>query len=608
MGLRNFMQTFMGKDGRDTFDYRDTPESDKEMETASWVRHLYEQAKQYRRPWEAPWKTVFEFVMGEQWGDIPKWKADIVENYMFSTLVGMVALMTENRPRIEIRPDEPGVSEEYADAMNALFWKIWENSEMPRVIEESTTNALQYSAGIYHPVWDPGKKDICTYAVDPQCIYLDKDARSISTSEYVLHVTRMPYHKVLEYWPKARGKFAPGTITVEEEEDYRDQPYSGEWMPFTSIRGPSGRMVPAVRSALGDEGMSDDGLVQILQLWIKDPSFKDIDLLDAAGKAFKRPDGSRIRVRVPTYPGGRHIILAGNRIVHDGPNPYWHGEFPYVDQKCYLVPNEFWGISAMQNLVSPQKQVNKTQSFIIDVMNATAAPPWVADKNCGIDPAAVDPNKPGQFLFKTPGSEVRREQPPSLPQYLDRLYQNERAAIDSISGLPEATFGEKPAGVQSGVALQSLAAHGQRKMGLPTRHLEAAIRHVGRQWIGLAQQYVTEAQMIRVRDEDTDEERFVQVTPEMVQRKWGIHVVAGSTLPEDKAFLHQQAIELGSLQWIDREAALQYINFPGAKKIARRMKQQEELQMRMQAAMASRKQPGQQGGGGGRQRMTQGVE
>jgi len=509
----------------------------------------------------------------------PSWKSSPVENYVFSKVETIIPILTDNRPTIHVLPRDPEFSE-YAEHIHNLLGYHWDRLNMDDIVLEATKNSLIFGKGFYYTYWDYDIGDIACESVDPQNIFVDPMARSIKKCRYLVHVARMSVWDIINQWPDAAGKVEYGAQTVEEPSPKtgwtsldRVSVHAGAAYADPSI--PTGRVVPWVGARLDDVGQPDAESVQVLQFWIRDPSVTREPLMSRGGEQMTDAEGNKLFLENQKYPGGRHIVLAGDTIIHDGPNPFLHGEFPYVEQDCHKVPGEFWCVSVVQNLISPQMELNKALGQVIDNKNLMGNAQWVVSSDAGIKADQITA-KPGLVIVKTRGSEVERVSPEALPSYIQEFIEGRKRSLDDISGVYDTTQGRKPTGITAGVAIESLQEAAATRLRALVRNLENAVRNVGQQWVGVAQQFYEDAKMVRVTDPDTGEFTFDSITPEMIQAQWEVQVAAGSTLPRSREVRQGQAVELFQLGVFDEEALLEWIQHPGRDKLLARIRARQE--------------------------------
>lgn len=101
------------------------------------------------------------------------------------------------------------------------------------------------------------------------------------------------------------------------------------------------------------------------------------------------------------YPNKRLIISTQDLILFDGPNPYWHGKFPFARLHLWKLPWHFLGQSALASLTPVQNGINLAGKHM-----KMGIEQWM-DRQVVLDRSAVseatakayDSRKPG-FTFK----------------------------------------------------------------------------------------------------------------------------------------------------------------------------------------------------------------
>lgn len=101
------------------------------------------------------------------------------------------------------------------------------------------------------------------------------------------------------------------------------------------------------------------------------------------------------------YPTKRLIISTQELILYDGPNPYWHGKFPFARLHLWKLPWHFLGQSNLRSLVPVQNAINLAGKHM-----KMGIEQWM-DRQVVLDRSAVseatakayDSRKPG-FTFK----------------------------------------------------------------------------------------------------------------------------------------------------------------------------------------------------------------
>lgn len=556
-----------------------TPE---EQAMLSRLIHLYEVAVSDKSRWTKHWKTNYRFYMGQQWGTRPEWKSSPIENHVFSKIETMVPILTDNRPKIDTLPRQPEYME-YAETIQKLMNYLWTRNNMDQVLASVVKDMLLFGKGFFYAYWDEDAGEVKIEAVAPQNIFPDPRATSVKDARYMIHVLQMSRTDVAMRWPDSNGLMRRGAMTVPDPGDFRRIVADNQRSPIHSgyqypedAGGTLETVVPWVKADL-DSGAQEDETVQVVQFWIRDPEVIETNLRDGEGNTLFE-NGQPIMVRQPKYPGGRHIIVVGDRVVHDDVNPFVHGRFPYVELNCHAINGEFWPVSAAQNLISLQMYLNKINGQILDNAKLVGDGIWIVSKDSNITAEQIVA-KPGLVVETThPNARVDRIPGTPLPNYIPQHGDTIRQALDNVSGVFDVTQGRKPGGITAGVAIEQLQEAAQTRLRLLVRNLEDSIRELGEQELALAQQFYEDARVIRVMDTATQQPQFVVVTPEMIQADWEIEVAAGSTLPRSREARQREAVQLFELGAFDLEALLEHIDHPGRDKLLERLQIQRQLQ------------------------------
>jgi hypothetical protein len=564
------------------------PQSDEEKRKVGIIQDMIATGKLAREPWEPQWKVGFEYSVGKQGPQRRKrHRSKVRINYLWRNTEAMVSRLTNNNPTINVVGTDPE-SQDHATGVQKLIEAWWDDLNMRDKLAKGTRGTLTIGDKFYYTYWDHEANQPCTELRSAKNILVNPEATSLDDCTWMADITKMPIWQVWQYWPKAKGKVAPGGTTTadtmkEVSEMAPADPTGASPMNFDLTDGTTTYRTYGQTDYFGDRESSTD-MVQVVSFWIRDPARTTEQMFWDDGLPGMFPDGTPMMLDKPKYPGGRNIVLAGSRIVHDEPNPFAHGEFPYVKQSCFGIEDEFWSKSFVYEQINPQAELNKTLQLITENQNLMSQPRVIADRNSGFDPE-MDTAKPGTTWWKNPGTEVKVVDMPGLPSYVVGLPPFYINAMKELSGVTDSSTGFKEPGVQSGVALQTLAMQSHSQSGILEANLEDAIRRIGKQWVGLARQFVTEARYVQTTT-DTGEVTQTLVTPEMIKNEWKIRIGVGSTLPVDRNLLMQQAAEWFQIGLFDQEAALKWGRHPETEAIMKRVKAQKAEQAQMQQQMA----------------------
>lgn len=165
---------------------------------------------------------------------------------------------------------------------------------------------------------------------------------------------------------------------------------------------------------------------------------------------FERPSRRR--------PNGRLIIIVGdNELVYYGDLPY--GEIPIVQCLCREVPGQFFGKSAIEDLIPRQKAYNGCLNRIHEYIKTIAIGRYIAEDG-SIDIEEYEQNgvAPGAILTYRQGGQAPMPMPNGqLPAEIMTERYNLKTDMEYVAGTSQLMVsGNVPTGVTSGTAINNL--------------------------------------------------------------------------------------------------------------------------------------------------------
>ncbi len=101
------------------------------------------------------------------------------------------------------------------------------------------------------------------------------------------------------------------------------------------------------------------------------------------------------------YPRKRLIVWCQDFVVSDGPNPYWHGQFPLARLKLWELPWHFLGLSLMHDLFPMQDAINETANDI-----KLGIKQWM-EQQVAFDRSAISETLMKQYDSRRPGAKLK---------------------------------------------------------------------------------------------------------------------------------------------------------------------------------------------------------
>lgn len=513
-----------------------------------WLK--YDVANRAKSAKVAIWKNCISAYNSDYFKNInkPEYKSDEVSNFIFSTIETIKPIMTDNNPKIIVLPKKPAELSVLDNIQNIIDYE-WTRAKMEIVLPQAITLALQIGTAIIGVFWDgnddKGLGNVDIQLINPFNFFPDPMATSIDNAEYIIYATYQHVNKLKNKYPKKVDKLIGGTINEKN-------------------------LVPHANNV-----SEVNNVVLVLECWMKDYATIEVEEEDE--------QGNKVKKRVRKYPRGRVIVCAPELqiILEDKENPYEDGKFPFKILKCYDIPFEFWGKGEVEQLLSPQTYINDLMNQIIDNAKLTANMPWLIDKNSGIGKGQLT-NRPGLIIRKNPGSEVKRLQPPAMPNYVGDMVQTLKGDIEIISGIHDVTQGRKPGSISAASAIIALQEAAQARIRLKTKIMEQTLSDLGQMWYNRIRQFWLTNRYVRF-ENPVGEIEAKEVSPSEIEADVDFVIVAGSTMPQNKSAMLDYMIRLAQTQaedgmpMVDRESVLQYTNIPDKKKILQRFNELNQI-------------------------------
>ena len=521
----------------------DTIQSKQSKEMASYAFQKFQESMISKSVETKMWKKATEAYNGTLYStsNKPSYKSDAVINYVFKTIETIRPIMIDNNPRfLALARTKGGIDK--SDVVQKAMDYEWDREKMSLKLYKSLIPTLVTGNAIFYVPWNGDEDNVNCVLVDANNIYVDPLATCFDDAEYVIYATYVHVNKLKQKYKSKARDISAGSIIYSELVANNDRS--------------SGKI---------------SNQVLVLEMWMRDYTTVEHEETDKNGQ---------INVITKSkYPRGRVVVTCPDLGVtlSDKVNPYRDGKFPFVQFKDYDIPFKFWGRGDVEQILSPQHYMNELNNQIIDNAKNTGNMQWIIDKNSGIAQGALT-NRPGLVIRKNPGSEVRRDQPPAMPAYINDKIQEFKGDMETISGIHDANSGDRPVGVQAGNAIMALQEAGQTRIRLKVKLMEESLSELATMMYSRMQQFWVEDRFVRLtKDEGITE--FDKITTSDLELDYDIKISAGSTMPSNKSTKLDYMIRLGQtiaedgLPIVDRKAIMEFVDVKDKKGLYDRMKE-----------------------------------
>ena len=583
--------------------------TDSEKSAIALVEKCFADAKRHRSTYDTKWAENYNFFRGKQWTERrPTYRHSEVLNYIFTEVLNVVVLLTDNRPTIEILPEDP-TDYEFAEILNNVIKYKWDSKNWNYTLAECIIDAAIYGTAISHVPWkqelERGLGDFAFESKDLFYFFPDPFARSAINDEFCDYTVTAEPVKVSSLKAKYPDKadFIKSDVGDLSAQDR-------EFLDEIKYKSPTDNRV---RSESTTQHSSRPNQVIELTLYIKSEDMEEEELdggLDELTGLRKKLYQTKKK-----YPNGRKIVVANGVLLEDNENPYEDGKFPYARLVDTGLPREFWGVGEVDQLKSPQRIVNKLISYVLDVLTIMGNPIWVVDTTAQVDTDNVT-NQPGLVIEKSPGGEVRRESGVGLqPFVMETLQFMANNVMQKLGSTAEVSKGVSPTDNASGYAIAQLQEAAQTKIRGKSRNVEVFLKDNGDLFVSRILQNYTVPRIIRltsnaesakyfkfamneVEDETGEVKKVAEVQEYTVdpmtnqyiegpvrqiplKSSLDVRVNVGSSLPFAKIENKAMAEKLYDKKIIDTEEFLTQIEYPYKEKVLERLRKQAQMMMAM---------------------------
>lgn len=256
------------------------------------------------------------------------------------------------------------------------------------------------------------------------------------------------------------------------------------------------------------------------------------------------------------HPRGQMIVSAGGKILYRGDSPYYDGSseswHPYTVFRYETVPGRFWGKSAIEDLVEPQRKINAIDSMIILNRKTMVAPQRLIPHGCGV-PEGYWNGAPGlQITYRPVGANgAKPEVIPGTPLPAQVYQEREvtKTEMSQIARINEVLQGIRPPGVTTYGGLQLLLEQSFNSFAPMIHRWEKFIEKGQTKKLKLIAHRYREPRKefidkLRALNKDISDVEIVNFIGADLRNNVQVRIEAGSSIPRSNAAKQQQLMEL----------------------------------------------------------------
>ena len=568
-----------------------TPD-DAEVKLVSGVLEMFTTAKAHRNVLLPRWNECYRMLTNRHWDMTRRadWLPSPQVPEIFPIIRTLVAWQMDSRFRTAVsaaalpHSDLAGMFEQMAQDLEYTLDASWQANLEEREWNLVCWDGMVYGTGFAKTSWEHdlagGAGDAMARHISPFRMYPDPNATTLDDALYLIEARDMSVQELDQRFPGAAAAFSrTGGLMVDT-----DDPPS--MLDLLGHRPSRAYLNPAALSPATNPNWNrptqnphfptlDMPRVTVLECWLKEHTYTEVTDIHTRQKTRR----ASVRWRV--------VVVANNRVLLDEPaeNIWTHGGHPYSRYQPFEFNAEFWGISLVELLISPQKALNRLLAALQHNLELTGNPIWLdSDQNIRNMPIT---NKPGQRVpIDRNDQRTGWLNPPPINQGAQQMIDYLLKRMEAISGITAILKGTQPSGRPSGSVIDSISESSHVGIRAMLRQMEYALRDSFQKKAALVAENYTEPRLISIAGEQGENTYkalrgrhfLIPSSDGAVPLKYQLIVDAGSRHHVSRQMRENRAVQLFAMEMIDEEAALEEIDFPNWRKVSERV-QQRKAQM-----------------------------
>lgn len=448
------------------------------------VQADFKRRQEERRSIERGWQLNMNFLCGNQYCDVNTlgeiesdsggyyWQEKRVFNYIAPTVDTRCCKLTGIRPKLAVRAaSEDDDDRRSAKLASAILSAACEDCDVDGAISAATVWSEACGTVFYKVIWDSyaGNEIGRTFdgasvregkvrlqVVSPFEIYPDTlSEQSLVNQPSIIHARSVPADDIFTaYGVKVAGR---------DIDEYAQSPVS-----TPSHASGQGKFQRAVKH----------GYEVVIERYV-------------------RPNSAE--------PEGRLTIVAGSKLLFDGPMPYINGEngtrtYPFVVQYCIPLAGSFFGTCIVDRLIPVQRAYNAVKNRKHEFLNRIAMGMIAVEEgSVDTDELLEDGLMPGKILiYRQGGTPPEMLTLGSVPSEFTVEEERLEEEFCKISGTNDITQQANAfTSVTSATGLQLIIEQDEARLNVCYEQIKSALKNIGKMMLRLYRQFASSVRLVR---------------------------------------------------------------------------------------------------------------
>ena len=512
------------------------------------VNDRYENGKRRREPYVRDWVRNIHYYAGDQAmvfetvnGVVryrpkkhPTYYSRVTENRILRLVQATVNLIVGGRPEYQCIPGPDQSDRTACELGERILASSWDHFHLEEYVEEAGLWLL--NTGIVGMVtrWDPLAGPVAPLPL------LDENGELVMDPETQQPLPEMRNGKlVYDHIGDVRHTLVSGNLFLPD--DFAVRPRECKWYiyhPFRSLRYIEERWPDKVDDVIPETPLADPFDELHAGDYFGQSGWQQTMHESSRGGGEGATIVEMVQGPCQEFPKGAIFHVAGQvllDVIEDlDEDCLTNQSLGMAMARCFVVPGRFWPTSLTDQLISPQNLLNETQEQVHHARALTCYPKILEPRGARLGQNAFT-TKPGERIQYMPGYKPEQWEPPGIPRYVTVLAEQLPRIMQELAGTHQATLGQAPQNLRSGIAIAEVQEQDQIGWGMPTRELERLIEDIGRRELWLMQQNYNEERVMPLVGEDTGHAEMVKFQGANLKGVADVKVVKGTSTHRSKA-------------------------------------------------------------------------
>ncbi|MGN0807323.1 MAG: hypothetical protein ACI4MN_02620 [Candidatus Coproplasma sp.] len=460
----------------------------KEDKLNDFIEEIYAdfaRRQQERRLLERSWQLNVNFINGNQYCDVNAlgeieepdgdyfWQERRVFNYIAPMVDTRCSRLSALHPRLGVRAASDGEEDRQAASLaSAILAAAYEDCDLNSAIATATTWSEACGTAFYKIIWDSDAGNEIGLSVDGTSVKEGK-AKVLAVSPFEIYPDSLSEESLYAQPSIIHARAVPA------EDIYAAYGVEVE-----------GRDIDEFAATFASRSLSVGVGSRLSQNSIKHG-------YELVIERYSRPTANE--------KDGRLTVVAGHKLLYDGPLPYINGDngtrtYPFVRQCCLPVAGSFFGKCVVDRLIPVQRAYNAVKNRKHEFLNRISMGVLAVEEgSVDTDELIEDGLVPGKVLVYRQGGT-----PPemmTLGTVPSEFTQEEERLVDEFSRISGTTdLSQKVnsfSSVTSATGLQLIIEQDEARMNVCFEQVKSALRRTGKFLLRLYKQFVSEVRLLK---------------------------------------------------------------------------------------------------------------